>query len=246
MRWILAVLTIISLWHCKPEKPFDEDTGTLSIQFFPKYGNLTFQPLQSYTYGSKQSIKWSALDFYITGIQLLSSGGNVAIDQVGLVDLASSDVSTKRLDLINVKAGNYSGIRFQLGVKSDLNKKLPKDFKSTNPLSSTGHHWDAWNSYIFARMEGVLDTAGKGVFELPFAIHTGTDACIQTVEIQKIFDIPVTSEYILPVEIDLQNVYSQSGVYFDIANSPLNHNPSNIEVLKLFSSRLAQAIQLKK
>lgn len=242
MKWLACIIIYTFGTACNPDLQ-KENTGSLTIQFNSKYGSQSFQTLQAYPYSGKQMIKFNAFDFYITGLQLFSPTGNLPVDQVGLVDLTSG---TKDFKLTDIKSGNYTGLQFNIGVKSDLNKKLPKDFKSTNPLSSTSHYWDSWNSYIFSRMEGVLDTAGNNSFELPFAIHTGTDVCLQTVTIQKIMDIPVGSDLTLVLDLDIQNVFSQSGVYFDLVNSPLNHNPTNIEVLKLFSTRLAQAIQQKK
>lgn len=221
------------------------DNSQVNLSFSARYGSLPFQALQAYSYGTVRSIKISKLDFFLTGITLLSASGNQEISTSGLVDLTGNSEAEKTVNLKALKSGDYTGIRFKLGVKSDLNKKLPKDFKSDHPLSSTTHYWDAWNSYIFSKIEGVLDTKGDKVYDLGFAVHTGTDACIEEVTINKAFTLTPNQSYSLNLDVDVEHIFLQNGQYFDLESSPLNHNPSNISTLKIFASHLAGAIQLK-
>jgi hypothetical protein len=128
----------------------DEDsTGSLKFSFASHYGSEPFRALQAYSYLGNQSIKFSKFDFYITGVQLISTTGTLDIDQHALIDLTSSGSSDPFMVVHNIKPGEYTAVKLMVGVTPDLNKKLPKDFNSNDALSSTSHYWDAWNSFIF-------------------------------------------------------------------------------------------------
>lgn len=226
-------------------KSEDNPSGTLKLNFNGHFGTLPFNALQSYAYTGNQSIKFSKVDFYITGIQLVSSTETIQLNQHALIDLTSSSNNTFPLTLTGIKQGEYQSIIISIGVTSDLNKKLPKDFNSADPLSSTSHYWDTWNSFIFSKMEGVLDTSGTKTYDLGFAVHTGTDQCLQSLNIQKQFSISDNAETSLNLDVDIKSVFTASGQFYDLVKSPLNHNPTNIETLKAFSERLATSIQLK-
>ena len=240
---VLVLLSMIGLTAC--HKTDDDQSGDLKISFSPKYGSEDFVTLKSFPYAGTRAIKWSKFDFYVTGIRLVSASGSLDVSDVGMIDFTSTDVNNRLINLRDIPAGDYTGIEFNVGVGTDLNKKQPKDYSSSNPLSSTSHYWEAWNSYIFSKMEGVFDSLGTGTFDLGFAIHTGTDECLQRVSIAKNIKISNGASSEMGLDLDIKNVYAPGGSFFDLKSSPLNHNPTNIEVLKLFSTRLAAAIQLK-
>ena len=226
-------------------KPDSDSTGSLKFSFTSHFGGEPFQALQTYSYLGNQSIKFSKFDFYITGIQLISGVEATDIDQHALIDLTSSGQSDPSITVIQVKTGEYNAIKLMIGVIPSLNKKLPKDFNSNDALASTSHYWDAWNSFIFSKLEGVLDTTGNKNYDLGFAVHTGTDQCLQSLTILKSFSILENNEMIINLDVDIKSVFTASGNFFDLARSPLNHNPTNIQILKSFSERLAHSIQLK-
>ncbi|MEP7268566.1 MAG: MbnP family protein [Saprospiraceae bacterium] len=245
MKYILILLITVGFGACTKEQDASAVTGSVTFSFNANYGIEAFQPVKAYTYGSKQTIKFSKLDFYITGIELLNNTGSTSSDVAALIDLTSSNPSGSTITIPSIKAGSYSGLRFMLGVKSDLNKKLPKDFPSTSALANTSHYWEAWNSFIFSKIEGVIDVENNGNFDLGFAIHTGTDDCLQKIEISKSFEVTENGNIPFLFDMDVQKIFFDGTSMFDLVSSPLNHNPVNLEVLKSFSARMAQSIQLK-
>lgn len=242
-RLLLVFIIAAVLGAC--DKTDSSPEGKMQLVFTPRFGTETFNTLQPYAYGDIQSIKFSKFDFYITGISLLSASGNTVLEDAGLIDITGSSASSATLTLDGIKAGNYTGIKFSIGVIPEWNAKDPKDFKSANPLSSTSHYWEAWDSYIFSKIEGVLDTGGAKTYDLGFAIHTGTDECLATLTVTKNFTISEDQTTGLGLDLDVRRVFQDNGQFFNLANSPLNHNPANIGVLKLFAASLAQAIQIK-
>jgi hypothetical protein len=240
-----AIVVCAILYFSSCHKSDQDLTGTIKLSFTSHFGPEQFTALKSYAYLGNQSIKFSKFDFYVTGIQLVSSSGTFDIDQHALIDLTSSATGDQVMTLNDIKSGEYSAIKLAVGVIPSLNKKLPKDFNSSDALSSTSHYWDSWNSFIFSKIEGVLDTAGTKTFDLGFAVHTGTDQCLQTLTIPKSFAVIENNEMVIHLDVDIKSVFTTSGQFFDLLRSPLNHNPTNIETLTSFSERMANSIQLK-
>ncbi len=235
-------ILVLFLQQCKPDE--QASSGTASLEFNPVYDNVAFEPVVAYDYTGRQKIKFSKFDFFITGVEFISSA-SVTNERAGRIDFTSGSLTAKKITLNGVKAGTYTGLRFYIGVKPDLNKKLPKDFDSSNPLSSSSHYWDSWNSYIFNKIEGVVDTAGNGKYDLGFAIHTGTDECISIYELNRPIQVTENENTSFVFDLDIKKLFIRGNGLFDIASSPLNHNPANIETLKSFSSRMPGAIQIK-
>lgn len=241
----LAFLLIALAFNGCDKSETTQDNGQLTLGFSARYGTVPFLGLLPFPYGGVKSIKINKLDFYLTGITLLSPSGNIELAEAALIDVTGNSEEDRSVGLKGLKKGEYTGIKFNVGVKPDLNKKLPKDFKSDHVLSSTSHYWEAWDSYIFSKIEGVLDTKGDKLYDLGFAVHTGTDACLATVQIDKSFRLTDNQTFSFNLDLDVEKIFLHNGQYFDLESSPLNHNPSNIPTLILFATHLAGAIQLK-
>lgn len=240
--WIYCICLGI---FCSCNKSEQTADGTIKLSFISNFGSEFFNALQPYAYAGKQSIKFNNFEFFVTGVQLSGTNGLINLDYHGKMSLTGSNSSDRTLTWTGIKAGDYTSIRFTVGVTSILNKKLPKDFNSSDPLSSTSDYWDAWNSYIFSKIEGVVDTGGLKTFDLGFAIHTGTDASAQVATISKPFTVIENQTTAIALNLDVKAVFTSSGQFFDLVKNPLNHNPTNIDILKGFSERLVNAIQLK-
>lgn len=241
IKYIIFLL-VVFLFQCKTDDQLVQ--GSASLEFNALFDNKSFEPILPYSYNGKQKIKFSKFDFFITGVEFISTNTE-SPSEIGLIDFTSSSLSSKKLNISRIKAGTYSGLRFAIGVKPELNKKQPKDFDSNNPLASSSHYWDAWDSYIFSKIEGVVDTAGSGTFDLGFAIHTGTNDCLAVYEISRSIEIKENLNTSFLFDLDIKKLFLRGNGVFDIISSPLNHNPANIETLKSFSSRMPGAIQIK-
>jgi len=141
----------------------------------------------------------------------------------------------------HIPAKSYNGIRFGIGVPPDLNAKKPEDFPSANPFSNSGYYWQAWNSYIFMKTEGHLDTLGTGAFDLGFAYHTGKNDLFRTVSST---NIPITIEEGKNEEIDVRLDYKDLLAGIDIKSKPLNSNPNDTVQIRQIVANLANALSL--
>ncbi len=139
-----------------------------------RIGDQPLQFAQTYQTPQGQRYRIEMLKFYISEVALVRPDGReVRVDGLVLADFKrdapTQGVSVMKMD---VPAGQYRGIRFNVGVPRELNhldagtQQLPLGVNS-------GMYW-AWNpGYIFYRLEGVAllpDGNQKWV------IHMGTDA----------------------------------------------------------------------
>lgn len=218
--------------------------GNMSIHFSARFGTEPFTAAKGYAYQGKQKVMFSKVDFFITDIQLLGTK-NATSDQAGLISLTGSTEASKTISLQGLPSGHYTGIEFTLGVTPALNKKSPKDFPSSNPLSLSGGFWEDWGSYIFAQVLGLVDPEGSGQFTHGFAIQTGTDECDVRVTLEKELIIKEGKPTSINLEVDVLQFFKQGNTYYDLIADPLSHNIGDLGAMRLFAEAMAKSISLK-
>lgn len=218
--------------------------GDLTVQFSARFGTEPFAAAKGYAYQGKQKVMFSKVEFYITDIQLVGTN-RAASDQAGLINLTGSTEASKNISLTGLASGHYTGIEFTLGVTPALNKKSPRDFPPSNPLSLSGGFWEDWGSYIFTQILGLVDPEGSGHFTNGFAIQTGTDECSVKVTIEKDITIKESKPASITLDVDVLQFFKQGSTYYDLIADPLSHNIGDLGSLRLFAEAIAKAIVLK-
>ncbi|GIW38170.1 MAG: hypothetical protein KatS3mg074_568 [Meiothermus sp.] len=139
-----------------------------------RVGDQPLQFAQTYQTPQGQPYQIELLKFYISEVALVRPDGR-EVRAEGLVlaefkrEAPTQGVSVMKMD---VPAGQYRGIRFNVGVPRELNH-LDAGTQQMPLGVNSGMYW-AWNpGYIFYRLEGVaLLPEGKQ----KWVIHMGTDA----------------------------------------------------------------------
>ena len=145
------------------------------------------------TYKTSGGMDYSVdlLKFYVSNVQLVKAdGSSQAVSGLSLASFGDAPTNTtagKMLEggqmynpkttqgetvfTLNAPAGEYKGIRFEIGVPKDLNHRDASTVAMPLGLES-GMFW-AWNpGYIFFRLEGKTMVDGK---PQPWLLHMGTD-----------------------------------------------------------------------
>jgi hypothetical protein len=195
-KYLLFLVLALPLLAARCNK--EEARGMLKLRILPKYGDQTLVMQERIIGGQNLPMVIKRLSFFL---DLPDLG-----EELVLVDLSSLTSKAKaeegyvaNFDLL---PGNYSNLRLGIGVPSDLNKKQPSDFSSSNPLSEVSEYWEAWDSYIFTKTEGAVDTAKNGRADLQFSYHTGTDEMFRIVTLNKNFTITENQNTEIVVELD--------------------------------------------
>jgi hypothetical protein len=243
MRYLLLislVASIVGFQSCK-----DDKEGTLALHFKALYDDETLQTFQTFPFDNGQQLQFTHLSMMISDLELTKGASGEGLDEIELVDLSFDNLTAAEdgytLTISGIPASAYDGIRFGVGVPPDVNQKTPSDYTSESPLSKTGYYWSAWNSYIFMKTEGRLDTLGNGTLDLGFAIHTGSDPLFRTL----IGTLPISIEDGKTTELEILIDYKKLLQGVDIKSNPQNHSPQDtVQILKLVNN-LNTAITLR-
>lgn len=129
--------------------------------------------------------------FFVHGLELIAADGSAAPltvdddgqwqrDGIALLDFEDAtggcengSTGTNATVTGTVPAGDYTGLRFVVGVPFDLNHADPN--VAAPPLSGTAMHWNWQGGYKFIRFEA--DTGG----EVGYRLHLGSTGCEGTI-----------------------------------------------------------------
>ena len=245
MNWkspLVLFLIVISISSCKKEE------GTLHMDFRAFVGDQEFSVLTPYDVGDDR-MNFTVLDYFIYDAYLTSADGDkVPLIELDLVDFDASYSENfvdgaVRFSVEDIPGGSYSRLTYSVGVPPDLNSQTPNVFPPDNILSYSGRYWDAWNSYIFMRFQGnILNENGSN--ELGWLFHTGMDTMFTTVSLPISFTVD-GGETTLNVGLDvLKLLKTEDDTYFDLRNSPTNHNPQKLEPMKMIMDNLEKSTTL--
>lgn len=235
--YFFPILMMVVIAGCEKDKE-----GSLVLNFRAEYDDQPLVMFEEKTF-SGNPIRFSHLSLLVSDIELLKEGGSEHLSDIELVDMSFADPIAASegfsIQFDGIPDGEYNGIRFSIGVPADLNAKVPADFPSSNPLSRTGYYWLAWESFIFMKVEGNLDSALPGSFETPFAYHTGSD------ELFRIFEIN-------GADITIRDGETEEGTFLfdykdmleglDILAMPQNHNPEDTVQINRIVNNLSSSI----
>ena len=191
------------------------DQAILDIYFKGKVGSEEFVLNQTYTHDSLgYPYRFETVKLYFSNFTLTDVEGNKHnIDTVMFANFYNNHLSSgTKGELLSIKipTGDYTNIKFNLGLDSALNHGDPSNFPNDHPLSTTnGAHWGWAGGYRFAMLEGKVDTStlANGSLNYPFNYHTGFLSLLR--EINNCTSLSLTKDNTseLTINIDLGQVF---------------------------------------
>ncbi len=229
----LAIMVVLSIASCRDkDDPKDEQTevsanGTIKIGITTKWQNNLYNnaAVVSDNYGNQLRI--DNFVSYVSTLSLLKADGSAWL----LKDYSLINFAQNNLLEFSVPKGDYTGIRFLLGVPADVNTDTdPAQYPNGHVLGIAGSQgmFLTWNTgYIFTKLEGKADTSGTNQPLLySFAYHTGNDHFTTLVTLDKnitVNDGTAQNEY-LTLQID--KIFSPNiGAEINLAQDPGFHSP---------------------
>lgn len=230
---VLSAIIIVVFSACRDkEDDKDEQTevpanGTIKIGITTKWQNDLYNntAVVSDNYGNQLRI--DNFVSYVSTLSLLKADGSALL----LKDYSLINFAQANLLEFSVPKGDYIGIRFLLGVPSDVNTDTdPAQYPNSHVLSVAGSQGMFWNwntGYIFTKLEGKADTSGTNQPLLySFAYHTGDDHFTKLVTLDK--DITINGGVTQNEQITLQvdKIFSpDSGTEIDLSQDQSFHSP---------------------
>ncbi|HSB94719.1 MAG TPA: MbnP family protein [Flavitalea sp.] len=198
------------------------------LHFFASNGEDSVMESQQYNTPFNETFSVNRFRFYIHDISLINSTSNAVDPNHYLVDLVPSTSNTVNMSL---PAGEYSGIRFTIGVDSIRNFSGAQ----TGALDPANGMFWTWNSgYIMVKLEGNSPSATTpdNKFEYHIGGYNGTESVIRTL------DLPFPSGQVLfsengsstiTIKADLEKWFN-GDFQLRIATNPVISTPGELAV----------------
>lgn len=186
---VVLPLALLGVLGCGEDEPRTPARLTVDIPVVARVGAEPFACGRTYTDVGTTKTTYEPMDFrvYVHDVRLVTRGGQevpVTLDEdstwqhagVVLLDFANKDgLCTQGTAGMNaairgsVPGGDYTGLRFTLGVPEDLNHGDVSTAPA--PLGDTSLFWSWRSGYVFARIEGRTEGLPQHV------MHLGSTDC---------------------------------------------------------------------
>jgi len=164
--------------------------GALALQFSHEIQGQPMVVDQATTLADGSPLTFAKLRYWFSNLVLVGDDVDdyTVPDAYYLIE-QTREAARVRLDIPDVPAGRYVGIRFEVGVDEGHNHSL--DTLAGELSAGVNMSWN-WNSgFIFMKAEGEVGL-NSGGFEKSFTFHIGRDESLRLVELEQAFE--VTSE----------------------------------------------------
>jgi hypothetical protein len=161
LAFVLFVVTGMS--SCKKDENALKGNGPVTLHFDNRFGNDDLVLGNTYTTSNGESLTPTTFNYYVSNFVLIKADGSeYVVPKDECYHLVRADQSaTTDLTINNVPAGEYTSVRFIIGVDS-LKNTAPVS-ERTGDLDVAGAASDmywTWNSgYIFYKLEGTSPQA---------------------------------------------------------------------------------------
>lgn len=260
LSYLVVVLMAFSLTivqtGCKTDDPFvpADEAATLNLNIYAKVGSSDLSLGDVYMDPSSYRYSPNLFKLYISNITLIKDDNTeVLVKDVALLDWENSTSGEPQTVALEADPGNYTGIRFWLGVDQALNDLGPNDYDAEHPLSLyQGTYW-TWNTgYRFMMLEGKFDTIPNGTGTIPstsnFQLHLGTNFLYTEANLanaQQNYELTVGSTTNYDLELDINKMFSDGQQTLKIADQPYNHTTEDTATAMKLMSNLSNAFILR-
>ncbi len=218
--------------------PKDEDPK-VSVSINTNFGNASFGVLNNYDYSASQTIKLNNLQFFISNMLLVDGANTVKLADILFVDATNNTSNISIITNSKIAVGNYTKLRFGLGVDSVTNLKTPADFSGTNPLANSSWYWNDWHSFTFLKIEGPVQTS----FPQGFSYHTSRNPMYREVELNLNYAARINESKGLNLQLDVKKIFNNGIDTININQLPVAHGEPNIPSKNERSTKIADNFQ---
>ncbi|AYA36963.1 hypothetical protein D3Y59_07760 [Hymenobacter oligotrophus] len=155
---VLAIASLV-FTACGSKNKAQPSKGTLQLQFENVVGTQALALGQTYTTADGDPFTVSKLNYYISNIRLTKADGSEWAEPESYHLVKHDQTSTRTIALQQVPTGNYTAIRFTIGVDSTRNVSGAQA-GALDPLNDMFWTWNT--GYIFLKLEGTSPRAANG------------------------------------------------------------------------------------
>lgn len=242
---LLLTLLSFSIVGCDDDPP-EEETATFVMDVKAMIDDNPFVLGETYTNEQDYKFSMEALSFYLSHLTLTKADGSeVEVKDVDFLNFENNhSASQAKGEQVTgtIPAGNYTALRFAIGVDSTLNHDDPATYPSSHPLSIyTGSHWN-WNTgYIFLKIEGNVDAVpnGAGTLDNAFLYHTGLDTLYREVQFNDDFTVGSGETFEYKLKLDVNRVFYSASDTLNPATENFTHTTGAFELAQRVTNLFA-------
>lgn len=256
----LIITGVIILSGCKkdddfvPQEPLAEDTTTVTLKIAAKVRNENFALNNVYYDVTAHRYKVQQLNIYLSNITLIKADGTEhLVKDLALLRWDNTFLGETEDVLLHVDSGNYTGIRFWIGLDSLQNASDPAIFARDEPLSLyQGTYWD-WNTgYRFVMLEGIYDTVPNGTGDIPsintFQYHTGLNSLYREARLenaQQSFTVPFNGNTDYTLVMDVNKFLYNDTDTLRLKNESFTHTVGSYSLAERITENVTRSFSLQ-
>lgn len=244
---IFATGILLTTTGCDDENP-EPTPGNVEFQFNYKVNGEDFTAGNVYTINGT-AVSFSQANFYVGGIEMNPEQGDpVMVEGKHLLVTPSR----QQHEVTELDAGQYTNMKFFLGVGLEENNQSELDFtnrSSDDPLAAQDPSmaWPWGAGYKFVRVDGMVDTDGDGTPDSSMQFHLGdpdptdNDPKFRR-DLEFTFQQNIESgDNTIEFDIDLAQLFND----IDLSTQYITHVGDNIDLANAFFANLDRAFTVK-
>ena len=242
MRFFVIIGVILFLSSCKKS---ENQKATVQLHFQTQAAGADYAFSSYYTNGDGIKLRFEVLQFYVADIRFVNKKGKEV--EAAEIALIKCGVDGSGSASVKIPAGDYTAIRFGIGVPQELNEKGPSEFtEPDHPLNSTQNtYWGMNGMYRFVMIDGKYDLTGDGTDEGGFSYHTGFSDCYREVELAHNFSFDRKGDYDLNIGIDVTKLFYVDGSMINVTSESNFHGDyADIDLAIRLSDNFAAALSI--
>ena len=252
LRYYFLFLLVFGVVLSGCDSTVDDDEGTSMVTLFLQ-PTVDGSPLSSdltTTYEVNGStITFSSARIYISEIELLKSDGtsvtfegdaitapakdandnDISHTVTDRIVLAKHDLGEHRYMLGAAERGEYTGIRYKIGIDGTTNRLDASQVPASHPLAKQtdrNNHWNWSAGYQYLRMDGLVDADADGTPEEVWEVHLGTLNFLTQMEQAMDFELHADQDVDLHIIVDYATLLSD--VNLNDPDERLTHTADNL------------------
>lgn len=192
-------------------------TGQVEVNFIGQYNNnnLAIQS-EAFSYPGGSELKVQLFQYFISDLELIPANGGENVQLSDILLVRYNDATQDNIDsyqFMDIPAGEYSGIRYGVGVSPDLNNMAPSEFPADFVLNQD-EYWNDNVRYVFAKIEANVDLNTDGNFDTPVSYHIGNNNIYTSVTFNAPITVTANDETTLDISSDVYDALVASDTEF--------------------------------
>ena len=224
-----------------------DDTSQFDMNVQLSFEDSPLIMAQDYTYPDGRTIRFNRVSFFMSDLTVSNGTESVELFEAQHINLTQSHVDAASAAVgfqvisEDLEMSDISSATFNLGLTPAQNAMAPNEYPVESDLSNSAEYWIGWESYVFAKIEGLIDLDNDGNPESTFALHLGSDDIMRTITMDGLDQSG--DNYSLDIDIDVQSIFESNGAVFDIVETTNIHSLVQINEANFLIDNWQAAIQ---